>query len=372
MGLRIQTNLAAINAHRQLQISDANLTKSLERLSSGYRINHAADDAAGLAISSGFRADIASYKVASRNASEASSLLQVAEGGLDQTSAMLVRLKELATQASSSNAGSNLDKINAEASKLLEEIDRIANTTKYAGTALIKGSFGVTYKGATAALVSTGGGFNSVTGMAINEDYHIDTTVATNNGTMTLTTGAGSETVYFTKPAGSATADVYFASVGVTVQVNTNTSSTMDGIITSGSSGHSAFQIGAANTSNDRISITLGDARNSGIGFGAAGVNLALDTASHAQTALTSIDAAIASLNSVRGTIGAYMNRLSYASANLSTTIENVTASESIIRDVDMASEMTNFTKTQILMQAGTAMLAQANMAPQQVLSLFR
>jgi len=167
MGLRIQNNLAAINAHRNLTLADSNLSKSLERLSSGYRINRAADDAAGLAISQGFRADIASFKVAARNASEASSLLQVAEGALDQIGGMLTRLKELATQAASANAGSNLGKIEDEANKLLSEIDRIANTTEYADTALIKGSFGVTYKAAAVAAVSSGNGFNSVSGMRL-------------------------------------------------------------------------------------------------------------------------------------------------------------------------------------------------------------
>ncbi len=124
MGFRIQNNIAAMNAQRNLNISDAAMSKSLERLSSGYRINSAKDDAAGLAISQQFRADIASYKVAGRNVSEANSLVQVAEGGMDQIGNMLTRLKELATQAASANAGSNLDKINAEGNELIKEIDR--------------------------------------------------------------------------------------------------------------------------------------------------------------------------------------------------------------------------------------------------------
>ncbi|MCD6295666.1 MAG: flagellin, partial [Deltaproteobacteria bacterium] len=148
MGLRIQNNIAAMNAHRQLGIADAGMNKSLERLSSGYRINRAADDAAGLAISQSFRADIASFKVASRNTSEASSLLQVAEGGLDQIGNMLTRMKELATQAASANSGTNIDKINAEYSQLKLEIDRIANSTEYADSALLDGTFGASLTGA--------------------------------------------------------------------------------------------------------------------------------------------------------------------------------------------------------------------------------
>lgn len=367
MGLRIQNNIAAMNAHRNLSISDTALSKSLERLSSGYRINKAADDAAGLSISQSFRADIASFKVASRNASEASSLLQVAEGALDQIGNMLTRLKELATQAASANSGSNLPKIDAEGDQLLAEIERIADSTAYADVSLIDGSYGVTYKASTAALTSTASGYQSITGMATGDNYDITTTVAGSNGTMTLTTGTSSETVYFSKPTGSSTQDVFFASVGVTFTVNASINSNTDGSFTAGSSGHSSFQLGAENTANDRLSITLGNAQKAGLGL----TTLDLGTAANAQKAITSIDTAISSLNTVRGNIGAYMNRLSYASANIATTIENVSASESVIRDVDMASEMTSFTKSQILLQAGTAMLAQANMAPQQVLSLF-
>ncbi|MCX5908513.1 MAG: flagellin, partial [Deltaproteobacteria bacterium] len=140
MGLRIQNNIAAMNAHRQLKVSDSALSKSMEKLSSGYRINKAADDAAGLAISQSFRADIASFKVASRNTSEANALLQVAEGSLDQMGNILTRLKELATQAASGNATSNIDKINDEANQLIAEFDRIATSTKYGDTALLTGN----------------------------------------------------------------------------------------------------------------------------------------------------------------------------------------------------------------------------------------
>lgn len=370
MGLRIQNNLAAINAHRQLTIADSALSKSLERLSSGYRINRAADDAAGLAISQGFRADIASFKTAARNTSEASSLLQVAEGALDQVGGMLTRLKELATQAASANAGSNLGKIDDEASKLLAEIDRIANGTEYANSKLINGSFGVAVDSAAATII-TANGFNSMSGMATSEVYTLTSTLTASVGTMVMTTGNGSETVYFTPPAGSSTTDVFFASVGVTVQVNSGFSSALDGAITAAATGNSTFQVGAKNDSNNQISISLGDATNDGLGFGAAGVDLNLDTAANARLALDLVDTAISNLANTRGAIGSFMNRLSYAAANLTSTIENVTAAESVIRDVDMASEMTNFTKNQILLQAGTAMLAQANMAPQQILSLF-
>jgi flagellin len=274
MGLRIQNNIAAMNAHRQLQISDAGLSQSLERLSSGYRINRAADDAAGLAISQGMRADIASYQVASRNVSEANAMVQVAEGAYDQIGNMLVRLKELATQAASANAGNDLDKINAEATQLKSEIDRIADSTEYAGSKIINGT---------------------------------DVTSAT-------------------------------------------------------------FQVGNSADSSSQITVDFTDVNTDELHIN----DLSLGSVASAQAALTSVDTAIDALNTSRGTLGAMQNRLGYAAANLSTTIENVQAAESVIRDVDMASEMTTFTKNQILLQAGTAMLAQANMAPQALLSLFK
>jgi len=275
MSLRIQNNIPALNAHRQLQISDSGLSKSLERLSSGYRINRAADDAAGLAISQGMRADIASYKVASRNVSEANAMVQVAEGAYDQIGNMLVRLKELATQAASANASGNLDKIDAEATALKDEIDRISGATEYAGAKLLDG------------------------------------TLATQT-----------------------------------------------------------FQVGSTSESYSQISVDFAE-----VSTGIGGLNLVVDLSSATGdplAALDSIDGAINALNDSRGALGAIQNRLGYASANLSTTIENVQAAESVIRDVDMAAEMTTFTKNQILLQAGTAMLAQANMAPQVVLSLFQ
>lgn len=279
MTLRIQNNIAALNTHRQLLISDAGLTKSLERLSSGYRINRASDDAAGLAISQGFRADIAAYKAANRNVVEANAMIQVAEGAYEAINNMLVRLKELATQAASANAGDDgRVKIDAEAQALLEEINRIANVTEYSGSGLCDGS-----------------------------------------------------------------------TVG------------------------QVFQVGAQSSAYNQISVDFVDLTNGGLGsFDLTGIySISMLVYTDAQAALDVIDNAISALGMSRGDLGAIMNRLAYASANLSVTIENVQAAESVIRDVDMAAEMTTFTKNQILLQSGTAMLAQANAAPQLVLSLL-
>jgi flagellin len=376
MSLTIQNNIAAMNAHRQLQISDAGLSKSLERLSSGYRINRAADDAAGLSISMQMNADIASYNMASRNAAEATSLLQVAEGATDQISNMLTRLKELATQASSSNASGNLDKINAEGNQLIDEINRIASVTEYSGTKLLDGSFGVTVS--SSGITSTNG-YGGATGLQSAVTYTVATTTA---GNITVSATIGGQQVSqtidaVTAPGSGLTKEVNFAALGLTLTLNEGFGGSFDGTIAAATATASNFQIGAQNNSNNRIGISLGSVVASD-GTGAAlttGLNLGKDqllSATNAQTFMASVDTAISTLASRRGDIGAAQNRLGYASANLATTIENVQSAESTIRDTDMASEMTSFTKNQILLQAGTAMLAQANSAPQALLSLFK
>ncbi len=375
MGLRIQNNIAALNAHKNLSISNTGLSRSLERLSSGYRINRAADDAAGLSISQGLRADIASYKVASRNTTEANSLLQVAEGALDQVANMLTRLKELATQASSGNAASDLDKIDAEAQKLIDEIDRIAESTEYSGTKLIDGSFGVAVADNAAAL-SAANGYIGVSGIKASEVYTLSTSASSSMATITMTTGDVSQTVVTSVATGDNTKTVEFSALGVQLTVNSDLGADLDAKFTAASSGSASFQVGTENVGTSRIALSLGNITEESLGKTSGGTGYAisgvdLSTSSGAQKALETVDYAISDLSKVRGDIGAGQNRLNYAAANLATTIENVTAAESVIRDVDMAAEMTTFTKNQILMQAGTAMLAQANMAPQSVLSLF-
>jgi len=476
MGLRIANNISAMNTHRWLGVSDAGLTKSLERLSSGYRINKAADDAAGLAISQGFRANIASFKVASQNTSEASSLLQVAEGGMEQIGNMLTRLKELATQASSANVGSSERvKIDAEADALVTEIDRLANSTKYGSTSLLDGTFGASQAGAlaigaaychggiiddandnilyaftsvgvlTGTLVTAVGdevvegvwnisysdaGVVTITNSAgtISESYSaadantggtitwanlgitltftadsLSTSLVSSTaaklrfertgltslnvdaatiGTYTISDGTGTGiTIY--GPGGTAVQTKDWEAAGQTIDFDVLNVSLVLGSEYSYTTGElnnmtftvsantdssgNTFQIGSENNSNNQISISIDSVTATNIGVN----SVDLSTASGAQAALDSIDSAISTLAGSRGTIGAYMNRLGYAAANLASTIENVQAAESIIRDVDMAAEMTTFTKNQILLQAGTAMLAQANMSPQQVLALF-
>ncbi|MBW2319349.1 MAG: flagellin [Deltaproteobacteria bacterium] len=370
MGLRIQHNVTALNAHRQLSIADSGLSKSLERLSSGYRINSGADDAAGLAIANSMRADIASFKVSTRNASEANSLLQVAGGALDQISNMLTRLKELATQASSANAASNLTKINDEAAKVILEIDRIADSTEYADVSLINGTFGVAVSSCS-SVVNASSGYSGISGMQTSGKY----TFAADATTIALSTASGSESVYgIAAPSAGSTSEVYFGSVGVTLTINSAYGADSNFVITASSGGSSTFQVGAENAANNRITVSLGNATQENLGTvsgSSALTDIDMTSAASAQSALGYIDDAISDLAKVQGDVGAYQNRLSFASENISVTIENLQAAESVIRDVDMAAEMISFTKNQILLQSGTAMLAQANMAPQTVLSLF-
>jgi len=380
MSLRIVNNVPALNAHRNLTASDTALSKSLERLSSGLRINRAADDAAGLSISQQFRADIASYKVASRNVSEANSLLQVAEGAMDSISSMLTRLKELATQAASANAGANVSKINAEGNKIIDEIDRIANSTEYAGTKLLNGTFGVNVSSGGATTLTANKGLSAISGMESGKTYTFTVTShAAGSATsmdiqISATLGGGqfSEKVFSVAvPSTGATAEVKFQTLGLTLTLNSSLNSASDGAVKALAATASNFQVGAKNSANDRIGILL----SSVVATSTTGLSLTKDqlsSASNAQGFLTTVDTAISTLNSRRGDVGAAQNRLNYASSVLSSTIENYTASESVIRDVDMAAEMTQFTKNQILMQAGTSMLAQANMSPQLVLSLFK
>jgi flagellin len=473
MGLRIANNITAMNAHRMLSINDAQLSKSLERLSSGYRINRAADDAAGLAISQSFRANIASFKVASRNTTEASALLQVAEGGMDQVGNMLTRLKELATQAASANVGtSERAKINAEGNALISEIDRIAQATKYGSTSLLNGTFGSskeagtysggaddvrvygdithvysvvcnanvtgmsdmdltitgftacagtwTFSAAGTASLTVGNGTVTETYTAINFTATSTETVtfanlgitltidcgvgtgawcasqmvirdtgltsmvvegattgtytfaAATTGVVTLGNGTVTESVSGLSP-GTAT-DLNFSTLGITFSLGTDYTEddleAVNFIVSDTGSSGSTFQVGADNDTNNRLSFSIGSLRSTAT----TGLGLTydyLDSSTEAQSMLDLVDSAISTLSSRRGDVGAAMNRLGYAAANLATTIENVQAAESVIRDVDMAAEMTSFTKSQILLQAGTAMLAQANMAPQNILSLI-
>ena len=364
MGLRINTNIGAINAHRHLLQTDFRLTRNMERLSSGYRINHSSDDAAGLSIANRLRTNVRSLTVASRNVNEAKSMVNVAEGAANQIEGILERLKELATQAASDNASTDRDKINSEASTLLNEIDRIVNDTEYQGTVLLTGNFGNGLSSVSVSGSGLGSSDFSVGGAAAaTYTFNVSGTnlaITGNNITQTVTvTSEGAQTINFDKLGITINADSDFSVAGLDGDTITVTAGSCGGV----------FQVGSGNdNSADTIGVTLGDLTTSTLGVS----GISLSTRSSASSALATIDSAINTVNNKLGDMGAAINRLDYAYSNLQVTIENFQSSESVIRDVDMASEMVSFTKNQILEQAGVAMLAQANMSSQGVLTLMR
>ncbi|WP_198588520.1 flagellin N-terminal helical domain-containing protein [Geodermatophilus chilensis] len=272
MGLRVNNNIAAFNAYRNLNTTDGAMNKSLEKLSSGLRINRAADDAAGLAISEGLRSQIGGLKVAVRNAQDGVSVVQTAEGALTETHSILQRMRDLAVQASNDGALKDADKTKADAEyqALVAELDDIATKTTFNGTALLDGSY---------------------------------------SGKL--------------------------------------------------------FQVGS--NAGETLSLSIGN-----MGSTALGATGDVTTQATASAAITAVNTAIETVSTQRANLGAVQNRLEHKINNLNATVENLTASESRIRDTDMAQEMVSFTRSQILSQAGTAMLAQANQGSQGVLQLLR
>jgi flagellin len=276
MALVINTNVASLQAQKNLSSSTGMLAKSFERLSSGFRINSASDDAAGLAISESLRSQTRSMVVAERNANSGISMVNTAESGLGEVSDMLVRMRELAVQASNGSMNTNdRANIDTEFQQLTSEIDRVANTTEFNGTELLSGA-----------------------------------------------------------------------------------ATTVD------------FQVGIGTSADDRISVNFGGLDASTLGIGASSVTGA--TSANAQTAITAIDSALDTVSSSRATFGAATNRLQVAVSNTQTIRTNLEAANSRIRDVDVAEETSSMARSQVLQQAGAAMLAQANQAPQLAMSLLR
>lgn len=300
--MRINTNVSALNAANNLSRTQDAVASSMAKLSSGFRINKASDDAAGLGIANKLSADTRALSQAARNAEQGNSLLSVAEGSASTIQKMLERMKELATQAGSDTVDTAArGRIDTEFRALRDEITRTVATTKFQGANLLDGTYG--------SAPDTG---NFLIGAT---DGQYDTTTPT------------------------ATANVLNVQLG-------------------------NLSVTAANAGPD-TGLNLGD--------GEVGVtNLDLTTGAGARDATTQIDAALVTVNAALGGIGAAQNRISYAQDNLKTTIANFSAAESVIRDVDMAEEMTKFSKNNILAQAGTAMLAQANQSGQSVLKLLQ
>lgn len=382
----IQHNISAMNAHRQLATNNSNVAKSLEKLSSGYRINKAGDDAAGLAISEKMRGQISGLKQATRNAQDGISLVQTAEGALQETHSILQRMRELAVQSANGVYDDGVDRANLdkEVTALKSEIDRISTSTEFNGKKLLNGAMG-NYEGATA--VATAGSVTISGGkLAAGDVFQFDTDA---DGVVTVDTGAGvgdldgatitadannptttAGTYKFTvqMDKATATAENYEKWNGVQITVKSTASAVTDGTFTVSGGGSLTLQIGANGVSDQTVSLSVGDMSTTGIGVN----DISIASREDANDAIATIDTAINTVSGTRADLGALQNRLDHTINNLGVTKENLTASESRIRDVDMADEMMTYTKNNILTQAAQAMLAQANTLPQGVLQLLQ
>jgi flagellin len=363
----------AMNAHRMMSANTTSAAKSMEKLSSGLRINRAGDDAAGLAISEKMRGQIRGLDQASRNAQDAISMLQTAEGGLNETHSILQRMRELAVQgASDTNESIDREAIKTELDQLTAEITRIGNTTEFNNKKLLNGGLNSSITNVGTG-IGAGAGISKITSNGANAatDYTLSFDSATGELTLSSATLGKSSTIAVTAPtAGSMeTKDVNFAELGITVTINEALAADIssDNTFEVSAGGSVSVMIGANESQN--ITIDIGDMRASAF----TGLEtIAVDTAANAEQAVTTINNAINKVSKERSKLGAFQNRLEHTIANLGTASENLTAAESRIRDVDMAKEMMNFSKNNILSQAAQAMLAQANQQPQGVLQLLR
>jgi len=373
MGLSINQNIAAINSYRNLSNTQNDMSKSLEKLSSGFRINRAADDAAGLAISEGLRSQVGGLKVAARNAQDGISVVQTAEGALTETHAILQRLRDLSVQgANDSNNKDARDNITAEANNLISELDRMAKSTNFNGTKLLNGD--IDGAGGTTLTFQVGADGNVDSAITVDLEK---ANVASIAEALTGTAGAPGAPTVDARTNATIADGANMVINGVTITNNSGAAitaediadayngTTVTGVTVSGTPTNSAVTVAADATVNTTLNITTP---------APAGATGGFDVSSHdaAQATINLIDTQIKAVSTARAELGAYQNRFEHTIKNINVAVENLSASESRIRDTDMADEMMNFTKNQILSQAGTAMLAQANQLPQGVLQLLR
>ena len=403
----------ALDAYRNLNNTNDMLASSLEKLSSGYRINRAADDASGLVISQNLDKQISGLKVATQNAQDGISVVQTAEGALTQVNSMLQRIHDLIVQSANTASSDSTARTAAqnEIVQLRDEIDRIGNTTAFGNQNLLDGSFGAQAAQLTSGSTGHVAGLN-LTGATTSVQFSLNldagNTAASLITTVSVTAGNYATAASFQTQlqsdvntatnahagfTGAVTVKVTDLGSGVwTVNFNRNSTGTGTGIAISGvgsdiaqaittsgaatvaNTAGGVFQVGANVTAANQIQVSIDDVRITG-GTNTTYTALAAIDVTNTTTNSTSatlVDSAISSVSALRGQLGADQNRFQSTIANLQVTTENLSASESRIRDTDMASEMVNFTKDQILLQAGTAMLAQANSAPQTILKLLQ
>lgn len=387
----INHNIAALNTYNRLSANNTQTSKSLEKLSSGLRINRAGDDAAGLAISEKMRGQIRGLDQAQRNAQDSISLIQTAEGALTETHSILQRMRELAVQASNdTNTTSDRDEIQKEINQLTDEIDRIANTTEFNTQKLLEGSkqgLRDEIKGKITLQL------NTQATVTVDLSAVADTSTLTVTGTIVITrtktgtaTSAGNYTIGDPNGVGVSNADITGAALsalavgGATLKVTGLEDLEVGESITisfrkyeaaeTDASKSLSMQIGANSGQNILVGINSMKAVDIGVRNGSDALDVS--SSQNATAAITSINNAIELVSAERSKLGATQNRLEHTISNLGASSENLSAAESRIRDVDMAKEMMNFQKNNILSQAAQAMLAQANQQPQGVLQLLR
>jgi flagellin len=385
MGLRINQNIAALNAHRNLVATDNALSKSLERLSSGFRINRAADDAAGLAISEKLRAQVRGLAQAIRNAQDGISMIQTAEGALNEVHSMLQRMRELALQAANDTLSvEDRAAVNREIQQLRAEIDNVSQRTTFNGKALLTGALTGKFNAAASTVDDSfgSGGNTGTVSVTVSPDALGGTyTFTVDGGFVTLRLGQNGVSQTLQLPSGNVSnGDVLnFDRLGIRLTLNVtagtpsyaNLGTFLNNKTVVVNDGAAHFQVGPA--SSDSLGVAFEAVNVESLGLTAALDDFNMNqNVVNAQTLVARLDSALNSVSQQRGKFGAVQNRLEHTVASLGVAQENMSAAESRIRDVDMAQEMVQFTRNQILLQAGTAMLAQANAAPQVVLQLLR
>ncbi len=379
MGLRVNTNVAALNASRNLAKSQEAFSRSLSRFSSGFRINQARDDTAGLSIANNLRAQVSGLRVAARNAGQAQTFAQTAEGAANEIGNILNRLRELAVQsASDQNDAAARTALDNERSALQSEITRIAASTEFNGVVLVNGGLGVSLDAVDSGLSAT----NGIADLVVNgaSGGTIFTVTGATTTSFGMNDGTSTQTVTFSAVSGLSTGEVRtlnFSDLGV--QVKLNAAYTIGDAINALGSGSrefslssstgTNFQIGANNGANNRIQLS-----GTNLNLSVSGLSITGDvlSQSNADTYINTIDTAISTVNTALGDLGAFQSRTSFAAANVSSAVENIAAAESVIRDADIAEETTSFTRAQILVQAGVSILAQANLSSQAALSLLQ
>ena len=386
MALRVNSNLAANSIIRQLKTTTRTVDSGLERLASGLRVNRAADDAAGLSVREGLRAELSGLQVNTRNAELANNLLQTAEGSLNEVNATLIRMRELAVQSSSSTlSDSDRSSLQAEFGQLSAEIDRIAQATTFNDQVLLTG-FGNAVDATSTAIAQSD--TTGVTNVAISGaqagtftfvDDADDSEITLGNGTTTQTINVGT-ILDGTVVATGTQVVANFDRLGVQVTLaganaTGATGSFADGdltgtelVITEGTGG--LFQIGPSDAAFNRLEVSIPDLRASGTELNLSSASV--DSLTTAQAAITSVDSAITTVAQERGNLGAVQNRVTFNLSATENRIEQVAAAESTISDADIATEVASLTRAQVLQQSATALLTQSqNLQATNVLRLL-